>query len=197
MLHAILNWPVIMGGFAMKSNFSRKLQVAMILIGMICAAPAFAQFGGSFTGVVTDSSGAVVPGATVTITEQSKQVKNSTVTDDSGIFNFLSLAPGDYRVAVTKAGFSEGDVNTVLGTDQKLNLPIKLVVASSTQTVQVTTEAPILDTAETRDQLTIESQGVSSLPLPGRSLVSLITLAPGVVGIGQTGGIGGSGLDNF
>jgi hypothetical protein len=182
----------------MKSNFSRQVYAAMVLmISMICVGPAFAQFSGSITGVVTDSSGSVVPGAAVLITEQRTQVKNSTVSDGSGIYNFLSLAPGNYQVTVTKAGFSDTNIIANLSTEQKLNLPVKLVVASATQSVQVTAEAPILDTAETRDQLTVESQSVSSLPLPGRSLVSLITLAPGVVGIGQTGGIGGSGLDNF
>ncbi len=64
--------------------------------------------------------------------------------------------------------------------------------------VEVTTQAPILDTTETRNQLTLETQAVSDLPLAGRSMISLVTFAPGVVGLGTiASSTPGSGVDNF
>src|SRR5581483_6748368 len=73
-----------------------------------------------------------------------------------------------------------------------------LTVASATQSVVVTAEAPLLNSAETRNQLTIETQALSSLPLAGRNMISLATLAPGAVGLGTSASQSpGSAVDNY
>src|SRR5205085_9001898 len=79
-----------------------------------------------------------------------------------------------------------------------LNLPISLAVGASTETVNVSDEAPLLDTADTRVQETLSTETLSALPLAGRNMISLVTLAPGVTGTGVTSnGSPGSGRDNY
>jgi len=85
-----------------------------------------------------------------------------------------------------------------------LNLPITLKVGVATEAVNVTSAAPVVDTADSRNELTLENTGVAQLPVAGRNLVTLTTLAPGVSGLGTTGGgqpgkagTPGSGVDNY
>src|SRR5438046_9071711 len=79
-----------------------------------------------------------------------------------------------------------------------LNVAIAGKVGVATESVTVTAENPLVNTAETRNQMTLESQEMSTLPLSGRNLFSLVTLAPGVSGLGNAGGSApGSGVDNF
>jgi hypothetical protein len=91
-----------------------------------------------------------------------------------------------------------------LQTNQTLEVPIRLEVGAITEVVEVSGAAPLVNPAETRNQLTLESDALASLPLPGRNYISLVTQAPGVSGLGtmgggQPGGAGtpGSGVDNF
>src|SRR5262249_39122266 len=90
-----------------------------------------------------------------------------------------------------------------LETNQNLNVPISLKVGGATASIVVTTEPPLLNTAETRNQQTLQTQELSTLPLPGRNMLSLISIAPGVTGRGLAGGPGvssgtpGTGVDIF
>ena len=95
-------------------------------------------------------------------------------------------------------GFADSQQSFTLETNETLNLPVKLTVGTSSETVQVTTQAPLLDTSDTRLQETLSTQTLSSLPLAGRNMISLVTLAPGVTGLGVTSnGSPGSGRDNY
>ena len=71
-------------------------------------------------------------------------------------------------------------------TEQNLNVPITLKVGSISEAVNVTAEAPVVDTADSRTHLTLENQAVAQLPIVGRNLVTLVTLAPGVSGLGTS-----------
>src|SRR6185369_15924089 len=96
------------------------------------------------------------------------------------------------------AGFNSTTVAFKLTTGENLNLPVALKVATAQQTVDVTSEAPVLNTAESRTQVTLETAALTSLPLAGRNMISLVTTAPGVIGLGTVaGGSPGSGVDNF
>ena len=95
-------------------------------------------------------------------------------------------------------GFADSQQSFTLETNQTLNLPVKVAVGTSSETIQVTTQAPLLDTSDTRLQETLSTQTLSSLPLAGRNMISLVTLAPGVTGLGVTSnGSPGSGRDNY
>lgn len=164
----------------------------------------WAQFTGNIEGNVQDPSGAAVPQAKVVLVNQANQISATTNTDGSGNYRFLSLAPGTYKVTAEAAGFGKSEAGAILQTNQTLNVPIALKVGAATDTVTVTSEAPLVNTSETRNQLTLGNQSLSSLPLAGRNFISLVTLAPGVSGLGTMGGgqpgqpgTPGSGVDNY
>jgi hypothetical protein len=175
-----------------------------LLFAILFSTAAFAQFTASIQGVVQDSSGAGIAKATVRLVNASTAVSGETTTDSAGNYRFVSLAPGHYKVTVEATGFSKVQSDFTLLTEQNLSVPITLKVGSITEAVTVTTEAPVVDTADSRTQLTIENEAVAQLPVNGRNMVTLVTLAPGVSGLGTTGngipghaGTPGSGVDNY
>lgn len=162
------------------------------------ASVCFGQFNASIQGVIQDPSGAGVPKASITLVNLATNVSASTAADQSGNYRFESLGPGRYEIMSTASGFSKSVVNVDVETSQNLNVPIALKVASASQSVVVTAEAPLLNSAETRNQLTIETQALSTLPLAGRNMISLATLAPGAVGLGTSASESpGSAVDNY
>jgi len=170
----------------------------VILALVLCASVTQAQFSSSLQGVVEDPSGAVVAGATVTLTNTATNVSQQTTSGNSGDYRFVSVAPGPYVVAAESKGFAPHKINVTLQTDQTMNVRIQLAVSSQLQSVEVTDRAPVLDTAETRTQLTIDTEALDSLPLPGRDLLALTTTAPGVTGLGVAGSGGNGQLnDNY
>lgn len=167
-------------------------------VALFLASVAHAQFSSSVQGTVEDPSGAGVAKAQVHLLNLNTQVTSDTTSGNTGDFSFVSLAPGPYRISAEAPGFSKGSVDVTLQTDQNLSVPLRLAVGAISQNVEVTTQAPALNTAETRNQLTLNTQEVSTLPLAGRSMFNLETLAPGVVGVGTEGAAGnGSATDNY
>lgn len=165
---------------------------------LLCGTASFAQFTSSVQGIVQDPSGAGISKATVRIVNKDKQVAQTTTSDDAGNFRFVSLAPGSYKITVEATGFSKSEADVTLLTEQNLSVPITLKVGSISETITVTTEAPVVDTADSRTQLTLENQAVAQLPIVGRNLVTLVTMAPGVSGLGTSAsGSPASGVDNY
>ncbi|HEX7361402.1 MAG TPA: carboxypeptidase regulatory-like domain-containing protein [Bryobacteraceae bacterium] len=157
-----------------------------------------AQFSASIQGTVEDPSGAPVAHAAVQLENSDTRVMRNAETDTSGNYRFLSLAPGPYQVSVTASGFNKTTTAVQLGTAQNLDVPFHLAVATAKTTVEVTAAAPIIDTADTRNQETLRSQEISSVPLAGRNMIQLIAVAPGVTGLGvSSSGSPGSAVDNF
>ena len=174
----------------------KKFRSASLLtLFVIFATLAHAQFSSSVQGTVVDQTGALVPGATVVLTNTATKVSGKTTSNASGVFRFLSVAPGPYVVVASSTGFATEKIAVTLQTDQTMNVPVKLGLSSTSQTVEVSVQGPVLDTAETRTQLTIGTQALDSLPLPGHDLLALTSLAPGVTGLGVEGS-GGNGQSN-
>jgi Carboxypeptidase regulatory-like domain len=171
--------------------------VVVCCFWLFSTACCWAQFNGNITGDVQDPSGAAIAGATVTLTNTSTQVVSKTTSNTQGGFRFVSLAPGAYQIEVTAAGFSPTKVALTLQTDQTLNVPVQMQVKAVQASVEVTTQAPVLNTADSRTQMTLETQAVENLPLQGRNMISLVTVAPGVTGLGLVGGSPGSAADNY
>jgi hypothetical protein len=181
-------------------KFSRALTycttslLAMTAFVSIC----LGQFSSGIQGTVLDPSGGVVANATVNLLNTGTQVASKATSDDSGNFRFVSLAPGSYTITVEASGFAKTAVNIKLETGQNLNVPVSLAVSGTSNQIVVTAEAPVLNTAESRNQVTLETQALMQLPLAGRSMISLVATAPGAVGRGVTsGGSPGSGVDNY
>src|SRR5207302_10055611 len=177
--------------------------IRVLFVVLVMASSTWAQFTGNIQGTVSDPSGAAVAQAKVTLINVATQVSATTTTDASGSYRFLSLAPGSYKITVEASGFSKSETTFTLETNENLNLPISLKVGAATESIVVTTEPSLLNTAETRNQETLEAQELSTFPLAGRNMLSLISVAPGVSGLGLAGGPGvasgtpGSGVDVF
>jgi len=179
-------------------------RLSCVLALLLAASPAAAQYTANIQGTVKDSSGSSINQAKVEILNLATQISAATTSDDSGTYRFLSLAPGAYRISAEAQGFKRAEQNVTLQTNQTLELPLTLEVGALTETVEVNAEAPLVNAAETRNQLTLENSALSDLPIPGRNYVTLVTQAPGVSGLGtmgggQPGGAGtpGSGVDNY
>jgi hypothetical protein len=171
------------------------------LLGAIVAClalPCAAQYNANVQGSIVDSSGAVVKGVHLQLINPNTGQILTAVSDDAGNYKFINIAPGKYQLVAQATGFAKTSVDLTIETNQTLAVPVKMTVASTSTTVAVTGEPPVLDTAETRNQLTINQQAVESLPLPGRNMISLITMAPGATGLGiVAGGSPGSAADNY
>jgi hypothetical protein len=165
---------------------------------VITASAALAQFTASIQGDVKDPSGAGVAKAKIELVNTATGATAVATSDESGNYSFVSLAPGRYKITAESAGFSRSEADVTLLTAQNLNVPITFKVGSTSESVVVTAEAPIVDTADSRTQLTIENRAVAQLPIIGRNLVTLVTMAPGVSGLGtSTSGSPASGVDNY
>jgi len=172
--------------------------ICFALLVLLSAASAFAQFTSSVQGTVQDPSGAGIAKATVRLLNVATNAAQTAASDEAGNFRFLSLAPGSYRVTVEASGFAKSEVNITVLTEQNLSVPVTLKVGSISEAISVTTEAPVLDTVDSRTQLTLENQAVAQLPIVGRNLVTLVTMAPGASGLGTSAaGSPASGVDNF
>ena len=182
---------------AYKSNV--RFYIGLIVATLfLCSPAAFAQFSANIQGFVQDPSGAGVAHAKVDLVNTATHVTATTTADSSGNYRFGSLPPGSYSVTAEAPGFSKSQADVVLLTEQTLNVPITLKVGAISEAVSVTAETPVVDTSDSRTHLTLENQAVAQLPVVGRNLVTLVTLAPGVSGLGTSAtGSPGSGVDNF
>ncbi|HVD93693.1 MAG TPA: TonB-dependent receptor [Vicinamibacterales bacterium] len=157
-------------------------------------APAFAQATGSITGLITDQSGAVMPGVTVEATNAATgQVRNS-VTASDGFYTLPLLQPGSYNVKATLSGFKpivRTGMDVSVGDTTRVD--IKLTVGGLEESVTVSGEAPLVETSHSTLGITIDQQKVVELPLNGRNFTQLGTLIPGVVA--PPGGLGGQAGD--
>jgi outer membrane receptor protein involved in Fe transport len=158
-----------------------------LVAALLLSSNAFAQgITGSITGNVTDSTGAAIPGATVTITQITTNSVHTTTTSDVGSFTVTQLPPGDYTVKIDKAAFkSYQQQKLTLAIDQTAQINAALEVGSSGETVMVTGAPPVIQTEDSSVGLVIDSQAIQNTPLNGRlSIIGLIALAPGVQGSG-------------
>ncbi len=167
---------------------SRYLWLMLTFLFLSLSTAAFAQFTSSVQGVVQDPSGAGVGKANVELVNDATSATETTTTDPTGNFRFVSLVPGTYTVSVEASGFAKAQAHFNLLTEQNLNVPVTLKIGAATDVATVTTAAPVVDTADSRNQLTLQNSGVAQLPVAGRNLVTLTTLAPGVSGLGTMGG---------
>ncbi|HYM11219.1 MAG TPA: TonB-dependent receptor [Bryobacterales bacterium] len=133
------------------------------------------------SGMITDPSDAVIPGAKVSLTSADTGVTRITTSSDRGEYRFLLLPPGAYDVKVEKDGFStESRKGVGLTVGQAATLDFKLAVGSSTQIVEIQTETPMIETESTQQANTIAQEAVVNLPINRRDYLTFALLAPGV-----------------
>jgi hypothetical protein len=137
--------------------------------------------GGSIEGIITDSSGAIVPGAAIVIADRDSGFSKSVVTDRAGLYSVGPLAPGNYSVTVTATGFSTLKVDTVVRTGTATSGSFKLTVGSAAQTVEVQASALQVDTDQPGVSDVITSAQIESLPVNGRNFLDIAQIEPGVI----------------
>jgi hypothetical protein len=180
------------------ARFRRFRPIATLCCLFVLTLALHGQFTANIQGVVEDQSGAGVAKASIQLVNVGTGVTKTANTDAAGNYRFVSIAPGNYKITVEASGFAKAEANVTVLTEQNLNIPISLKVGSTAESVVVTTVAPIVDTADSRTELTLDSEGVAELPIVGRNLVTLVTMAPGVSGLGtSTSGSPASGVDNY
>ncbi len=157
--------------------------IRFVLLAFMITLPATAQFSSAVQGTVLDPSSATVPNAKVTLKSNRTGISSQTETTTSGFYRFSALAPGDYEVMVLAPGFRAAAISLNLTTSQTRDLNLSLEVQGTGETVSVSSEASVLDTAESRQQLTMDQKKIRDLPLLNNSIFSLLSLAPGVTGL--------------
>lgn len=168
-----------------------------LLLLLFATAPCLAQFTGEVQGNVQDQNGAAVANATVELSNVQTGVRQTAVSNGAGLYRFSSLAPGDYTVSTTVQGFAPTTVSFNLATAQTRDVPLQLSVEKVSSTVTVTGEAPLLDTSDSREEQTLDTAALQSLPLAGRNPTNVITVAPGVTGHGGQASPGTNNSTNF
>jgi hypothetical protein len=143
---------------------------------------ALAQVRGSFTGIVSDPTGAVIPGATVTATNEATNVAVAGPTNSEGVYTIAGLLPGFYTLKAEAKGFTSfvnQHIELTVGYVQRLDF--KLAVGEVTEEVTVSGEAPLVETSSMRMSNLVTAQQVQNLPLNGRNIFQLIQITPGAV----------------
>src|SRR5580704_13882367 len=158
------------------------MRVAFFIGAMfVLSVAGFAQTAGQITGQVTDSSDAIVVGATVTVTNSQTNVARKTTTNSAGNYTFPAMPPGVYNVKAETRGFKgEAHEGVVLEVEQIARIDFHLQVGAVTETVEVTGGAPLLTTESSTVGTVIDNDRIVGLPLNGRSFTSLIALSPNV-----------------
>src|SRR5262249_53634109 len=136
---------------------------------------------GTVLGTVTDTSGAAVPGATVTLTNLGTDLTRTVVSDAAGEYTAPQLPTGKYKLVVELPGFKTVTIPDIdLGVDQHLRFNVQLAVGAVAENVTVAASAPLVQIATSELGTTVQGEEINTLPLNGRNFVSLTRTIPGV-----------------
>ncbi len=152
------------------------------LLLSVSAGIATGQIGrGTILGTVTDAQHAVIPGALVVAVQTQTNIIHRATTNDAGLFSFPDIPVGTYDVAVTKEGFKrETRAGVVLEVDANARVDFHLEIGAVAESVEVSGEAPLVNTTNATEGDVIDNRRIGSLPLSGRNALSLVILTPNV-----------------
>jgi len=151
----------------------------------LLASLATAQSTSLLNGSVTDSSGATVVGARITLTDAATGLQRSTTSNGAGLYQFLDVPPGNYRLEATASGFATfAASNVTLVVKTPTTIPIRLQVAGGTQSVTVEGQSPLINRTDASLGNTVEENQIAELPIADRNVVELLSLQPGVAYLG-------------
>ncbi len=173
---------------------SRTRLLLIVLLAGLYSVPMHAQYSASLQGTIQDASGGVIPGASVTLTNNGTQAKLQATANDQGFYRFNQLPAGAYTLQIGAAGFQTTTVTNIqIAADvaQTSNATLQPAAVESSVTVSATA-APALQTADASVSATIPSQAIQDLPTFGRDPYELVRTAPGITGTGGRSGNGQS-----
>jgi outer membrane receptor protein involved in Fe transport len=170
----------------------RVLRLTVLAVGLLLLLPpsvwAQAFVNGTIVGTVTDNSGGVVPEAGMTLTNLGTNAIHTAKTDETGLYQFVNVPPGRYRIEAERSGFQRSSREpVVVEVNSSLKIDLTLQVGATSQTVTVAAETPLLQTQSSSLGEVVGSRSVNELPLNGRNPMALVALVPGVVPQGQSG----------
>jgi hypothetical protein len=163
-------------------------------LGLSAPANALAQATGSVAGMVTDETGAIMPGVAVTVTSAATAQSRTAVSGSDGFYSVPLLPPGKYAVKATLAGFktvTRDDITVTVESTSRVD--VKLAVGGVEENVTVSTEAPLVETSNATLGIVVDQKKIEELPLNGRNFTQLGQLLPGV--IAPPGALGGAAGD--
>ena len=171
------------------------LGLLFCMTGLVTTSAWAQVYSGSITGVVTDPSGAVVPGGKVTLTDIGKGFTFEAITDSVGRYVLRSLPPSTYKLTVEMQGFNtyvrDG---IVVDVNQNSTIDVVLKLGAETQTIEIQATAPVLATQDAVTGQELNRTFINDLPLVGRSVFDLAYLSPGIHQV--SGGVTGGGIAN-
>ena len=155
----------------------------IVLVPLSIARTASAQaVTGTILGTVADTTGAVLPGVTVTVKHTETGLTRTLVTDSNGEYTAASIPTGTYTVTGEISGFKSVSLSNVqVGVDQRVRADIKLEVGAMTESVEIVAQTPLVQTSSSDLSTTVTEEQMKRLPLNGRNFVSLTRLIPGVL----------------
>ena len=176
----------------MKIKFLARVKFACVAVMLLAALSAHAQFSASLSGTVMDSTQAVIPGATVVLTNDATKATQTVVSGGAGTYQFNELPPGSYSIKVTFKGFQQSSVsNVIVAAETPRTLDLTLQTGQDTETVNVNADlVPILQTNDASIGSTIDSAEIQRLPIFGADPYELLRTAPGITGDGARSGNG-------
>jgi hypothetical protein len=135
---------------------------------------------GEVDGTVLDSSGAAVPGADVNLSGPSMGFNESTTTSVAGTFRFALVKPGQYTLTVSAANFTKQSRTVTVSLGQVTTIPVKLEIGARTETIEVTSEGPLLHTENANLATTVDAKTIELIPSPGQDITNFAMTTPGV-----------------
>src|ERR1700730_5346417 len=166
----------------MEEIIMQRVLVALVVFVVLSTQALAQSTSATVSGTVADPSGAVLPGVSLTATNNATGVVSTVISNESGAYNLTSLLPGAYTVSAELPGFrKETFTNVTLGNAQQVRLNFTLQVSTSAQSVEVTVAADtLLATSSSSIGETLSQQKVSDLPIVANNILSFFTLMPGV-----------------
>jgi hypothetical protein len=163
----------------------------LLTVACMVSLPAYAQgASASISGIVSDATGAVLPGVTVTALNTDTMLKQTTVSSSSGLYSLAPLPPGNYSITAAQQGFSLYTVLRTLAVGEAASLNIALKVGAAEQSVTVNEGQVLINTTNSEISNVIGQKEITQLPLNGRDPASLIFLSPGVQNVLNLSGVG-------
>ena len=154
---------------------------SLLLGALVLATPSYGQTFGQITGLITDTSGGVMVGAAVTVTNPQTNFTRTENTSGSGLYSFPNLLPGIYDVKVEARGFQSVIRSGLeLQVQQTARVDFQLQVGGVAEAIEVNTGAPLLNTEDAAVGTVIENQRIVDLPLNGRNFLQLVGLSSNV-----------------
>src|SRR5690242_12951490 len=167
---------------SLSRSYLLSFTLVCILAALLSSVARAQTTSGTITGTVTDQSGAVVPTAKITLTDEATKDTRETTTKEAGEFVFAALRPSTYTILIETAGFQTfRQTGIVLASSERLSLgALRLTVGQSTESVTITAQAPAINTEGSDTAPALNQVQLASIPIAGRDVMALLRVLPGV-----------------